>query len=62
MKRKTALGLLQRKIVSEMFKTSRTTDSSVGVVLESSARVEQMNNACSDDVAGARVRFGGYWC
>ena len=55
-KRKKSLGLLQRKIVSEMSQITRTTDSSMGVVLETSPRVERMNNACSDDVAAARVR------
>ena len=55
-KRKKSLGLLQRKIVSEMSQVSRTTDSSMGVVLETSPRVQQMNNACSDDVAAARLR------
>ena len=38
-KRKKSLGLLQRKIVSEMSNISQTTDSSVGVVLEASTRV-----------------------
>ena len=41
-----------------MTETTRSTDSSVGVVLESSSRVKLMNEACSDDVAGARVRTG----
>ena len=56
MKRKKSLGLLQRKIVSEMSQITQTTDSSMGVVLETSPHVERMNNACSDDVAAARVR------
>ena len=41
-----------------MSEKTQTTDSSVGVVVESCPRVEQMNNACSDDVAAARVREG----
>ena len=52
------LGLLQRKVVSEMTEVTRTTDSSAGVVLESSSYVKQMNDACSDDVAAARIRTG----
>ena len=57
-KRKKSLGLLQRKIVSELTETTQTTDSSVGVVLEPSSRVKQMNDVCSDDVAAARIRIG----
>ena len=52
------LVLFQPKISSEMSEATPTTDSSVGVVLESSSRVQQMNNAFSDDVAEARFRIG----
>ena len=39
----------------EMSKTTRTTDSSTGVVIEPSISVQQMDNSCSDDVAAARL-------
>ena len=54
-KRKDCLGLLQRKVESEMSRTTRTTDSSSGVILESSERVHQMDDSCMDDVAAARL-------
>ena len=54
-KRKSCLGLLQRKVEMEMSRISNTTDSSTGVVLEPSHRVRQMDNKCSDDVAAARL-------
>ena len=54
-KRKACLGLLQRKVESEMSRTTRTTDSSSGVILESSERVHQMDDSCRDDVAAARL-------
>ena len=54
-KRKGCLGLLQRKVEMEMAKTTNTTDSSTGVVLEPSHRIHQMDNKCSDDVAAARL-------
>ena len=38
-----------------MSKTTRTTDSSTGVVVEPSLHVHQMENSCSDDVAAARL-------
>ena len=38
-----------------MSKTSNTTDSSTGIVLESSQRVHQIDTKCSDDVAAARL-------
>ena len=54
-KRKSYLGLLQRKVDMEMSKTTKTTDSSTGIVLETSERIHQMDIACSDDVAAARL-------
>ena len=39
----------------EMSRTTKTTDSSTGIVLESSERIQQMDTACSDDVAAARL-------
>ena len=54
-KRKGCLGLLQRKVDMEMSRTTRTTDSSTGIVLEDSLRIKQMDSACSDDVAAARL-------
>ena len=54
-KRKRSLGLLQRKVDQEMSKTSRTTDSSTGTVIEPSQRIHRMDSACSDDVAAARI-------
>ena len=54
-KRKGSLGMLQRKVELEMSQITRTTDSSSGVILESSERVHQMDNACRDDVAAARL-------
>ena len=53
-KRKGCLGLLQRKVDMEMSRTTGTTDSSTGVILETSQRVHEMDRACSDDVAAAR--------
>ena len=57
-KRKKCLGVLQRKVDLEMSKTTRTTDSSTGVVVEPSLHVHQMENSCSDDVAAARLLKG----
>lgn len=54
-KRKGSLGLLQRKVEMEMSTRTRTTDSSTGIVLETSQHVQQMENSCSDDVASARL-------
>ena len=54
-KRKSCLGLLQRKVDIEMSRTTKTTDSSSGIVLETSERIHQMDTACSDDVAAARL-------
>ena len=54
-KRKSCLGLLQRKVDMEMSRTTKTTDSSTGIVLETSERIQQMDTACSDDVAAARL-------
>ena len=54
-KRKSSLGLLQRKVDMEMSRISNTTDSSTGIVLETSQRIQQMDNSCSDDVAAARL-------
>ena len=54
-KRKDFLGLLQRKVESEMSRTTTTMDSSSGVILESSERVHQMDDSCRDDVAAARL-------
>ena len=54
-KRKECMGLLQRKVDLEMSKTTSTTDSSTGIVLEPSLRVHQMEKSCSDDVAAARL-------
>ena len=53
-KRRKSLGLLQRKVDMEMSRTSRTTDSSTGTILETSQRIHQMDSKCSDDVASAR--------
>ena len=53
-KRKGSLGLLQRKVEMEMSRTTNTTDSSTGIVLETSQRIHQMDTSCSDDVAAAR--------
>ena len=55
MKRKSSLGLLQRKVNIEMTSITDTTDSSTGIVLETSARVHQMDDICSEDVAAARL-------
>ena len=38
-----------------MSRTTRTTDSSSGIILESSERVHQMDDSCRDDVAAARL-------
>ena len=54
-KRKGSLGLLQRKVQMEMSRTTNTTDSSTGVILETSNRIHQMDTKCSDDVAAARL-------
>ena len=54
-KRKSSLGLLQRKVDMEMSRISNTTDSSAGIVLEPSQRIQQMDTSCSDDVAAARL-------
>ena len=54
-KRKSSLGLLQRKVDIEMSRTTDTTDSSTGIILEPSVRVHQMDDSCSDDVAAARL-------
>ena len=54
-KRKSCLGSLQRKVDMEMSRMSKTTDSSTGIVLETSERIHQMDTACSDDVAAARL-------
>ena len=54
-KRKRSIRLLQRKVDLEMSKTSRTTDSSTGTVIETSQRIHRMDSACSDDVAAARI-------
>ena len=53
-KRKGCLGLLQRKVDMEMSKTTQTTDSTKGIVLETSQRIHEMDTSCSDDVAAAR--------
>ena len=54
-KRKSCLGLLQRKVDMEMSRTSRTTDSSTRIVLETSLRIHQIDSSCLDDVAAARL-------
>ena len=54
-RRKNSLALLQRKVDTEMSRISNTTDSSTGIVLETSQRVQQMDTSCSDDVAAARL-------
>ena len=54
-KRKRSLGLLQRKVDMKMSRTTSTTDSSTGIVIEPSLRVHQMEKKCSDDVAAARL-------
>ena len=54
-KRNRCLGLLQRKVDMEMCRTTQTTDSSTGIILESSKRIHQMDTVCSDDVAAARL-------
>ena len=54
-KRKSSLGLLQRKVDIEMSRITNTTDSSTGIILEPSSRVHQMEDSCSDDVAAARL-------
>ena len=54
-KRQRSVGLLQRKVDIEMSRTTSTTDSSTGIVLEPSARIRQMEKKCSDDVAAARL-------
>ena len=55
LRRKKSLSKLQRKISKELSSTSCTTDSSVGVVLEESRHAKDMDSACTDDVAAARM-------
>lgn len=55
LRRRKSLSKLQRKISKELSSTSCTTDSSVGVVLEESRQVKDMDSACTDDVAAARL-------
>ena len=45
---------LQRKIAIDFSRISRTTDSSVGIVIEESKIAKHMSDAASDDVAAAR--------
>ena len=51
---KSSLGMLQRKIAIDFSRISRTTDSSVGIVMEESNIVKDISDAASDDVAAAR--------
>ena len=55
LRRGKSLSKLQRKISTELSSTSATTDSSVGVVLEESKNAKEMDSACTDDVAAARL-------
>ena len=51
LRRRKSLSKLQRKISTELFSTSTTTNSSVGVVLQESKNAKEMDSACTDDVA-----------
>ena len=55
LRRKKSLYKLQQKISNELSSTSVTTDSSMGVVLEDSRHAKDMDSACTDDVAAARL-------
>ena len=55
LRRRKSLSKLQRKISKELSSTTFTTDSSVGVVLEDSKHSKEMDSACTDDIAAARL-------